>query len=174
MSDVFIMFDNWFMNKTDVKPWFWVNIYEKKNCSFLYFIKFSLISLFTLEFPLMLRKTSLISIFQAQLALKDEKIEELTKKIEEIDRELLREARIQELHRSLQQRDIEIQNLRSQLDKFQSVLVVCNPASPKGLSNNVGLRPRKQRAGISAEPQSEASILELSQQTFPTIYKSER
>ncbi|KAJ8909367.1 hypothetical protein NQ315_005624 [Exocentrus adspersus] len=114
------------------------------------------------------------SALKAQLALKDAKIELLTRNIEEIDREILREERIQELQRSLQQRDFEIQNLRSQLDKFQSVLVVCNPASPKGLTNNVRLRPRKQRAGISAEPQNEASILELSQQTFPTIYKSER
>lgn len=87
-----------------------------------------------------------------------------------------RDLKIDDLMKSLQQRENEILNLRSQLDKFQSVLVVSNPASPKyiGLNNNVGHRPRKQRAGISAEPQSEASILELSKQTFPTIFKDER
>ncbi|KAJ8941568.1 hypothetical protein NQ314_010342 [Rhamnusium bicolor] len=121
-------------------------------------------------------KMASIEELQAQLALKEEKIQELINKLEEIDREILREERIQELQRSLQQRDREILNLRSQLDKFQSVFVVCNPASPKhgGLNNKLGLRPRKQRAGISAEPQSEESILELSKQTFPTIYKDER
>lgn len=89
-----------------------------------------------------------------------------------------KDVQIDELTKLLQQRENDILNLRSQLDKFQSVLVVSNPASPKyiGLNNNVGhhIRPRKQRAGISAEPQSEASILELSKQTFPTIFKDER
>lgn len=47
-----------------------------------------------------------------------------------------------------------------------------HPASPKGLGGQ--LRPRKQRAGISAEPQNEKSILEMSSTTFPTIYKDER
>ncbi|KAJ3646963.1 hypothetical protein Zmor_021092 [Zophobas morio] len=87
-----------------------------------------------------------------------------------------KEARIQELSKLVQQRDLEITNLRSQLDKFQSVLPLYNPTSPKhlvGLNNNA-LRPRKQRAGISAEPQSEASILELSKETFPTYNKDER
>lgn len=120
-------------------------------------------------------KMANIDELQTQLRLKEEKILELTKKLEEIEREISREEKIHELQKSLAQRDREILNLRSQLDKFQSVLVLYNPASPKhvALSNNVGLRPRKQRAGISAEPQSEASILELSKQTFPTIYKNE-
>lgn len=87
----------------------------------------------------------------------------------------IKEEKINDLTKLLNERDYEIINLRSQLDKFQSVLSLCNPASPKHivLSNNVR-RPRKQRAGISAEPQSEASILELSKQTFPTYNKDER
>ncbi|KYB25935.1 cGMP-dependent protein kinase, isozyme 2 forms cD4/T1/T3A/T3B-like Protein [Tribolium castaneum] len=88
-----------------------------------------------------------------------------------------KETKIQELTKLVQQKDLEITNLRSQLDKFQSVLPLYNPTSPKhyvGLNNNAVLRPRKQRAGISAEPQSEASILELSKETFPTYNKDER
>ncbi|XP_008197146.1 cGMP-dependent protein kinase, isozyme 2 forms cD4/T1/T3A/T3B isoform X3 [Tribolium castaneum] len=87
-----------------------------------------------------------------------------------------KETKIQELTKLVQQKDLEITNLRSQLDKFQSVLPLYNPTSPKhyvGLNNNAVLRPRKQRAGISAEPQSEASILELSKETFPTYNKDE-
>lgn len=89
-----------------------------------------------------------------------------------------KEEKIRELEALLHIRDEEIVDLRSHLDKFQSVFPFhFNAASPKhkGLNNNVGgIRPRKQRAGISAEPQSEASIQELSQQTFPTYDKAER
>ncbi|CAH1383164.1 unnamed protein product [Tenebrio molitor] len=88
-----------------------------------------------------------------------------------------KETKITELTKLVQQRDVEITNLKSQLDKFQSVLPLYMPTSPKhivGLNNNAVLRPRKQRAGISAEPQSEASILELSKETFPTYNKDER
>lgn len=90
----------------------------------------------------------------------------------------MREEKIRELEKLLQLRDDEISNLRSHLDKFQSVFPFhLNAAtSPKhlGLNNNVGLRPRKQRTGISAEPQSEASLQELSQQTFAVYDKDER
>lgn len=87
-----------------------------------------------------------------------------------------KDAEILRLKKLLEEKEREINNLRPQLDKFQSVLAVSNPASPKNLIHNVHKvhRPRKQRAGISAEPQNEASILELSKQTFPTIYKDER
>ncbi|KAF7285486.1 hypothetical protein GWI33_010584 [Rhynchophorus ferrugineus] len=76
------------------------------------------------------------------------------------------------LKSTLAERDRELAELRSQLDKFQSVFAVTHPASPKGLGGQ--LRPRKQRAGISAEPQNEKTILELCSTTFPTIYKKER
>ncbi|CAG9832514.1 unnamed protein product [Diabrotica balteata] len=104
---------------------------------------------------------------KALLVQKDEKIEELTRQIQSFDREVMREQRLQDLQQQLQIREIEISDLRSQLDKFQSVIRVQNPTSPKGM------RPRKQRAGISAEPQSEASILELSKQTFTVHPKDE-
>ncbi|PSN58154.1 hypothetical protein C0J52_01029 [Blattella germanica] len=75
-----------------------------------------------------------------------------------------KESRIRELEAQLRLRDQEILELRSHLDKFQSVF-------PYHIKNNQ-LRPRKQRAqGISAEPQS---IQELSQQPFPTFDKNDR
>lgn len=89
-----------------------------------------------------------------------------------------KEDKIRELETLLRIRDDEIGDLRSHLDKFQSVFPFhFNAVSPKhkGHNNNVGsVRPRKQRAGISAEPQSEASLQELSQQTFQTHDKDER
>ncbi|XP_074032027.1 cGMP-dependent protein kinase, isozyme 2 forms cD4/T1/T3A/T3B isoform X3 [Leptinotarsa decemlineata] len=110
---------------------------------------------------------------QALIAQKDEEIERLTRQLQEIDREVLRDAKVRELQSALEQRDTEILNLRSQLDKFQSVFKMHNPTSPKSVALNNRLRPRKQRAGISAEPQSETSIMELSKQTFETHPKDE-
>lgn len=70
-----------------------------------------------------------------------------------------KEERIRVLEETLRQRDQEILNLRSHLDKFQSVFSLQQP-----------LRPRKQRAqGISAEPQSPSSI-----QDFPIFPKDDR
>ncbi|KAF5293292.1 hypothetical protein FQR65_LT10991 [Abscondita terminalis] len=90
----------------------------------------------------------------------------------------VKEDKIRELETLLHIRDEEIEDLRSHLDKFQSVFPFhFNAATPKhkGLNNNIGgTRPRKQRAGISAEPQSEASLQELSRQTFPIHDKAER
>ncbi|KAK0094642.1 hypothetical protein PV326_010394 [Microctonus aethiopoides] len=63
--------------------------------------------------------------------------------------ELLRvkDEKIMELETLLCKRDIEIQDLRSHLDKFLSVLPFKSPLTP------TKPRPRKQRAqGISAEP----------------------
>lgn len=88
----------------------------------------------------------------------------------------VKEARIRELESQVRQRDDEICDLRSHLDKFQSVF-------PFHIHNNNHLnshdhgssRPRKQRAqGISAEPQSLVSIQELSQQKFNTFPKNDR
>lgn len=89
----------------------------------------------------------------------------------------LKEEKIRELETLLRLRDEEIADLRSHLDKFQSVFpIYFNPASPKhhiGLNNNIPKR-RKQRAGISAEPQSETTLFELSRQIFPKYEKDER
>ncbi|VEN62021.1 unnamed protein product, partial [Callosobruchus maculatus] len=124
------------------------------------------------------------AIAKAQLAQKESKIEELSRRLADLERNLSRDERIQELRCAVEQRDREILNLRSQLDKFQSVFSLTNPASPKALSPGGGavpvlgmgggLRPRKQRAGISAEPQNEETILRQSKHKFPTIYKNER
>ena len=97
----------------------------------------------------------------------------------------LKEKKIRELEELLNRRDVEITELRSQLDKFQSVFPFSNPVSPTSnhhygsvnnnnfsvASNRFG-RPRKQRAqGISAEPQT---VQDLSQKKFPTYPKNER
>lgn len=85
-----------------------------------------------------------------------------------------KDEQIRELQAKLRQREEEIGQLKSHLDKFQSVFYLNSP-SKIGLNNNVGPpRARKQRAqGISAEPQSAASIQELSRQTFQTYDKNE-
>lgn len=80
--------------------------------------------------------------------------------------ELLRikDQRISELEALLYQRDAEIQDLRSHLDKFLSVLPFKSPLTP------TKPRPRKQRAqGISAEP----PLQEL-QQPLTVVDKSDR
>lgn len=94
---------------------------------------------------------------------------------------------IRDLEAALRKREEEMVQLRSHLDKFQSVF----PYSYTQLNNNLsapsspssppyappylqptGPRPRKQRAqGISAEPWS---VHELDLQDFPTIDKSDR
>ncbi|RVE52370.1 hypothetical protein evm_003008 [Chilo suppressalis] len=75
--------------------------------------------------------------------------------------------RIRELEALLKQRDQEMLELRSQLDKLQSVFPYQQYATrSRG--------PRKQRAqGISAEPQTSSSLQDLAHQTFPTYDKSE-
>ncbi|GBP50006.1 cGMP-dependent protein kinase 1 [Eumeta japonica] len=76
--------------------------------------------------------------------------------------------RIRELEALLKQRDQEMLELRSQLDKLQSVFPYQQYATGRVRS------PRKQRAqGISAEPQTSASLQDLAHQTFPTYDKNE-
>ncbi|XP_021933459.1 cGMP-dependent protein kinase, isozyme 2 forms cD4/T1/T3A/T3B isoform X1 [Zootermopsis nevadensis] len=78
-----------------------------------------------------------------------------------------KDLRIRDLEAQLRLREQEILELRSHLDKFQSVF-------PYHIKNNQ-LRPRKKRAqGISAEPQSHSTIQELSEQSFPTFDKNDR
>ena len=78
-----------------------------------------------------------------------------------------KDRRIHDLEVQLRLREQEILELRSHLDKFQSVF-------PFHIKNNQ-LRPRKKRAqGISAEPQSHSTIQELSEQSFPAVEKNDR
>ncbi|KAJ8940261.1 hypothetical protein NQ318_011945 [Aromia moschata] len=76
--------------------------------------------------------------------------------------------------RGLQLRDREILNLRSQLDKFQSVLVVCNPASPKGLTNTVGAEAQEAAGRHLGRAPERGLDLGAEQADIPTIYKDER
>jgi hypothetical protein len=87
-----------------------------------------------------------------------------------------KESKIRELEEKVKVQNEEIVQLRSHLDKFQSVFPYHNPVSPTHMNNNINLaRPRKQRAqGISAEPQSLISIQELNQQTLPSYPKKDR
>lgn len=75
--------------------------------------------------------------------------------------------RIHELEGLLRQREQEMLELRSQLDKLQSVF-------PYQQYVRASRTPRKQRAqGISAEPQTSASLQDLTLQTFPIYDKSD-
>ncbi|XP_063862179.1 cGMP-dependent protein kinase 1-like isoform X2 [Scylla paramamosain] len=84
-----------------------------------------------------------------------------------------RDDRIKQLEAVVRVRDNEIMELKSQLDKFQSVIPYATVAA--GVSK---VRARKTRAqGISAEPQSlktAQELMKLSQTTFPVISKDLR
>ncbi|XP_068201836.1 cGMP-dependent protein kinase 1-like [Palaemon carinicauda] len=85
-----------------------------------------------------------------------------------------KDDRIHQLEAILKVRDDEIVELRSQLDKFQSVMLYAKgPATAAGKE-----RTRKTRAqGISAEPQALKTVQELNklgQTTFPEVPKSSR
>ncbi|XP_014217289.1 cGMP-dependent protein kinase 1-like [Copidosoma floridanum] len=87
-------------------------------------------------------------------------------------RELLRQrdARVAELERQLVQREAEIQDLRSHLDKFQSVLPFKGPPLTSSPT-----RPRKQRAqGISDEPMSTDKLLDIITAHLEPCEKSNR
>ncbi|CAN7948445.1 unnamed protein product, partial [Ixodes hexagonus] len=87
--------------------------------------------------------------------------------VEELRDVVLRQERIiHDLRQVVTLRDEEILQLRSQLDKFQSVLIPYNRYSRSGR--------RKERAqGISAEPQSLRSIQDLIQTKFQDYPKSD-
>nr|XP_045602256.1 cGMP-dependent protein kinase 1-like [Procambarus clarkii] len=81
---------------------------------------------------------------------------------------------IRDLEEKLKVRDDEITELRSQLDKFQSVI----PYATGGASSSPKGQARKTRAqGISAEPQTLKTVQELAilgQTTFPEVPKALR
>lgn len=76
----------------------------------------------------------------------------------------------------IQQREEEIQQLRSHLDKFQSVFPFGGqPAAFPSLRRSTIREPRKVRAqGISAEPQDLQSLQDISHQKFNEYPKSDR
>lgn len=128
-----------------------------------------------------------IEDLQTLVRLKDERIayleDLLIRRIDEIADEL-KDEKIRMLEERVRRMDEELTELRSHLDKFQSVFPFhVNNTVPRvnavvGGGNNVGnggnARPRKQRTGISAEPQSEASLQELARTKFKTYDKHER
>ncbi|GAB6030894.1 hypothetical protein CHUAL_007726 [Chamberlinius hualienensis] len=84
----------------------------------------------------------------------------------------MRENQIKMLETGLASKDVEIQQLRSQLDKFQSVFNYGMNNVP--LQQVQGGRKTRRAQGISAEPQSLKTIQELSQQKTAIIPKPER
>lgn len=85
-----------------------------------------------------------------------------------------KDDRIKHLEAVVKVRDDEIIELKSQLDKFQSVIPYATGAAAR--VNKV--RARKTRAqGISAEPQAfktAQELVALSQTTFPEVPKNSR
>uniref|UniRef100_A0A1A9WUT1 PKcGMP_CC domain-containing protein n=1 Tax=Glossina brevipalpis TaxID=37001 RepID=A0A1A9WUT1_9MUSC len=90
-----------------------------------------------------------------------------------------KDLKIQEMQRAIHYKDTEIAELKSHLDKFQSVFpfsrsgatTPCGSASGGRKSGQSFQRQRAQ--GISAEPQSESMVL-LDNVTFPKYEKEER
>lgn len=84
----------------------------------------------------------------------------------------LKDVRIIELGQMLVQKDDEIANLKSHLDKFQSVFSgFRSGAMGRKMGRNI---QQRQRVGISAEPQSESSMHDLLSVTFPKYEKEEQ
>lgn len=79
---------------------------------------------------------------------------------------------IKELQDNLRRKNDEVAELKSHLDKFQSVFPFSSrsPARKTGTTN--GQRQRAQ--GISAEPQSESSIMQMLSMRFQKYDKAER
>lgn len=83
-----------------------------------------------------------------------------------------KDLQIKELEERLHRKDEEIANLRSHLDKFQSVFPFSR--STGVIARKMGRNIQRQRAtGISAEP-SQNSMLELLNVAFPKYEKQER
>lgn len=89
-----------------------------------------------------------------------------------------RDIRIRELEDCLRLKHDEVAELRSHLDKFQSVFRSsggATGASPGGRKLGTGGGAQRQRAqGISAEPQRDISVLELMHVAFPKYDKEDR
>lgn len=82
----------------------------------------------------------------------------------------LKDVKINELNHMLVQKDDEIANLKSHLDKFQSVFSGFRSGA---MGRKIGRNIQRQRVGISAEPQSESSMHDLLSVTFPKYEKEE-
>ncbi|XP_055539098.1 cGMP-dependent protein kinase, isozyme 2 forms cD4/T1/T3A/T3B isoform X2 [Wyeomyia smithii] len=88
-----------------------------------------------------------------------------------------RDIRIQELEDCLQHKHDEVAELRSHLDKFQSVFRTSQggtAVSHSGRKLGTHGVQRQRAQGISAEPQRDISVLELMHVAFPKYDKEER
>lgn len=83
-----------------------------------------------------------------------------------------RDAQIAELQTTLQRKEDEIAELKSHLDKFQSVFPFSR--GRKTGTQQGGAVQRQRAQGISAEPQNESQVMELMNQTFPKYDKQDR
>jgi hypothetical protein len=85
----------------------------------------------------------------------------------------LKDVKIKEMEMMLNHKDDEIANLKSHLDKFQSVF---SRATAGGINRKtIGRNIQRQRAqGISAEPQSQNALHELLNVSFPKYDKNEK
>lgn len=83
-----------------------------------------------------------------------------------------KDVRIKDLELLLNQKNDEIANLKSHLDKFQSVFPFSRASG--AMNRKLGRTIQRQRAqGISAEPQSQSSMHELLNVAFPKYEKNE-
>lgn len=83
----------------------------------------------------------------------------------------IKDVKIKELEILLNHKDEEIANLKSHLDKFQSVF---SSAMNRKIGTTRNIQQRQRAQGISAEPQSQSSMNELLNVAFPKYEKNER
>lgn len=84
----------------------------------------------------------------------------------------IKDVKIKELEILVNQKNEEIANLKSHLDKFQSVFPYSRNSA---MNRKIGQTIQRQRAqGISAEPQSQSSMHELLNISFPKYEKEDR
>lgn len=101
--------------------------------------------------------------------------QELTEKEKDLIKVIqIKEQKIVELNHMLLKKDEEIANLKSHLDKFQSVFSgIRTGAMGRKMGQQRTNIQQRQRIGISAEPQSESSMRDLLSVTFPKYEKEE-
>lgn len=110
----------------------------------------------------------------------DDSMNELETKLTPREMELIKVIQTKDLHLKelealLNRKDEEIANLRSHLDKFQSVFPFSRSQGGVITGRKMGRNLARQRAtGISAEPQSQNSMHELLNVSFPKYEKQER
>lgn len=111
----------------------------------------------------------------ADFNMQDEMVQLTSKEKDLIKIIQIKDLKIKELVDRVQMKDDMIANLRSHLDKFQSVFPFRSGAMGARKIGRTGGQVQRQRAqGISAEPQSESAVLELMNITFPKYEKEER